>query len=140
MARRKISITLTDEDRKQLETWIAADDTPKKVVLRCRTILLKADGMSDLEIAKQLRSTRQTCRLWRRRLLAQGLPGLWKVAPGSGRKPIEGLVDRVVEMTLSTKPEGRTRWTCQSLARELGVNHATIAKIWKKQGIKPPRY
>ena len=64
MARKNTAITPTDEHRKLLGTWVAAHGTPQQVVLRCRIILLKADGMSDLAVGQQLHINRHTCRLW----------------------------------------------------------------------------
>ena len=122
MARRNTAITLTEEDRKLLETWIAAHGTPQQVVLRCRIILLKADGMDDMGIAEKLHINRHTCRLWRQRMLADGPSGLWEVAPGRGRKPRAGLAARLIEATLSTKPRGQTHWSRLQSAHSARLN------------------
>jgi len=108
MARQKTAIT--GEDRKLLETWIAAHCTSQQVVLRCRIILLKADGLGDVDVAQELHINRHTCRLWRQRMLSDGPSGLWEVAPGRRRKPRAGLAAKVIEATLSTKPTGQTHW------------------------------
>lgn len=99
MAKKSTEITLSDEHRKLLETWVTADGTPQKVVLRCRIVLLKADGMNDIKIAEKLQINRHTCRLWRQRFLAVGPSGLWKIAPGRGRKSGAGHAAKVNEAT-----------------------------------------
>jgi hypothetical protein len=66
---------------------------------------------------------------WRQRMLADGPPGLWEVAPGRGRKPRAGLAAKVIEATLSTKPKGQTHWSSRGMAREQGVHHSTVARV-----------
>ena len=140
MARNTTGITLSDEDRKVLEGWVAAHGTPQQVALRCRIILLKADGLSDVKIAEQLHVNRHTCRLWRQRVLADGPPGLWEVAAGRGRKPQAGLAAKIIEATLATKPKGQTHWSSREMASEQGVHHSTVARVWSEHEIKPHRH
>jgi transposase len=140
MARKSTEITLSDEHRKLLETWVAAHATPQQVVLRCRIILLKADGMNDIRVAEKLGVNRHTCRLWRQRMLADGPSGLWEVAPGRGRKPRADLAAKLIEATLSTKPKGQTHWSSRGMAREQGVHHSTVARVWSEHEIKPHRH
>ena len=140
MARKNTAITPTDEHRKLLGTWVAAHGTPQQVVLRCRIILLKADGMSDLAVGQQLHINRHTCRLWRERMMSHGPSGLWEVAPGRGRKPRAGLAAKVIEATLSTKPKGQTHWSSRGMAREQGIHHSTVARVWREHEIKPHRH
>ena len=140
MAQKSTEITLSDEHRELLEEWVAAHSTPQQVVLRCRIILLKAEGASDLRVAEQLHIHRHTCRLWRIRMLADGPSGLWEVAPGRGRKPQAGLAAKIIEATLTTKPKGQTHWSSRGMAREQGVHHSTVARVWSEHEIKPHRH
>lgn len=140
MASNPIKITLSDEDRKVLEKWVGAHGTPQQVVLRCRIILLKADGLDDGGIAARLGVNRHTCRLWRQRLLADGVESLWEVAPGRGRKPQAGLAARIIKKTLTEKPSGQTHWSSRELAREEAVHHSTVARIWEEHELKPHRH
>jgi hypothetical protein len=75
------------EQRRTLESWIRAHNTPQSVVLRARIVLLAADGKANHAIAERLKTTRTTVLLWRERFVKQGPPGLRKVAPGRGREP-----------------------------------------------------
>ena len=140
MAQKSTGITLSDEHWELLEEWVAADATPQQVVLRCRIILLKAEGASDLRVAEQLQIHRHTCRLWRIRMLTDGPSGLWEVAPGRGRKPQAGLAAKITEATLTTKPKGQTHWSSRGMAREQGVHHSTVARVWSEHEIKPHRH
>jgi len=140
MPRRKTEIELSDEHRQLLERWVTAHGTPQQVALRCRIILRKADGASDSRVAEELGVNRHTCRLWRQRLLEDGPSGLWEVSTGRGRKPRAGLAAKVIEATLTTKPKGHTHWSSRQMAREQGVHHSTVARVWSEHGIKPHRH
>lgn len=140
MARENTAISLTEEGRRLLETWIAAHGTPQQAVLRCRIVLLKADGMDNMSTAQQLQINRHTCRLWRQRMLAEGPSGHLEVAPGRGRKPQAGLAAKLIEATLPTKPKGQTHWSSREMAREQGVHHSTAARVWRENEIKPHRH
>ena len=50
--------------------------------------VLSAEGQADVAIAAALAVSRPTVILWRKRFAEQGGKGLWKIAPGRGRKPI----------------------------------------------------
>ncbi len=124
---RKINgITLSNEDRKTLEEWAGAHGTPQQVALRCRIVLRQADGWSDLRISAHLGINRHTCRLWRKRMLADGPSGLWEVAAGRGRKPQAGLAAKIIEATLTTKPKGETHWSSRAMAQQQGVHHSML--------------
>ena len=79
-------LTLTSEDRSKLERWVRARTTPQRVVLRSSIVLLAAQGLSTTAIARRLRSTRTTVRLWCERFGAGGPAVLLRDAPGRGRK------------------------------------------------------
>jgi transposase len=140
MDRTETGITLSDEHRKLLEEWVAAHGTPQQVALRCRIILHKADGRSDVQTAADLGINRHTCRLWRLRMLAEGPASLWEVAEGRGRKPQAGLAAKIIEATLATKPKGQTHWSSREMARQQGVHHSTVARVWSESEIKPHRH
>jgi len=140
MDRNTKGITLSNEHRKLLEGWVGAHGTPQQVALRCRIVLHKADGWSDVRIAAELDINRHTCRLWRQRMLEDGPNGLWEVAPGRGRKPRAGLAAKIIKATLATKPEGQTHWSSRGMARQQGVHHSTVARVWSDSEIKPHRH
>src|ERR1041384_957470 len=81
------AVVLTEADRNQLERWVRAQFTPQQVALRCRILLMAADGRKDLEIADELNVNRHTPALWRKRFQRQGLEGVWEIQAGRGRKP-----------------------------------------------------
>jgi transposase len=42
-------------------------------------------------------------------------------------------------MTRKPPPDGSTHWSSRKLAEKLGISHVTVAKIWKRAGLKPHR-
>jgi len=135
------ALSLSDSDQQQLEQWASAFGTPQQVVLRCRIVLGAASGQSDNAIAAELAVNRHTVRLWRERLAEQGLPGLWEIASGRGRKPSYGpaKIQEIIDTTLQSKPKGQTQWSCRLLAQRLGVSKSTVNNIWRSHNLKPHR-
>jgi transposase len=135
------SVTVSDEDRKQLLGWSRGRSTPHRLVLRSKIVLMSAEGLQNKEIAKKLRVRPKTVTLWRSRFVAHGLDGIRKDAPRPGRKPriSQQQIDRVIDLTLHTKPRGSTHWSTRSLARQTGLSNFTIHEIWKAHRIQPHR-
>src|SRR5215469_17577715 len=114
---------------------------PSKSRSAAESVLAHSQGQSDLAIAKELSVHRKTVILWRNRFAQQRLDGLWEVAPGRGRKPVYDVdtIAGVVKVTLETKPEGMTHWSCRSLAKSQGLSKSTINNIWQAHQLKPHR-
>ena len=69
-------IKLKHGDRAALEAWVRAPSTPQKVALRSRICLWAHEGQSNRQIAQQLRTSRPTVILWRKRFQEAGVAGL----------------------------------------------------------------
>jgi hypothetical protein len=46
-------------------------------------------------------------------------------------------VAEIVGLTLHSKPEGETHWSCRSMAKQTGVSPASVQWIWSARGLKP---
>ena len=79
--------------------------------------------------------------LWRDRFAQQGLPSLWEIAPGRGRKASydSETIQQIIDTTLQSKPRGGTQWSCRSLAQHLGVSKSTVNNVWRSHNLKPHR-
>jgi transposase/transcriptional regulator with XRE-family HTH domain len=141
MSRTARPLVLTDRDREQLEQWLAAHGTPQQVALRCRIVLAAAAGQPNLTIGMDLGIDVKTVALWRARFAEAGAEGLWKIAPGRGRKPTyrANKIKAIVAATLRTKPEGMTQWSCRQMAQAQGVSKSTVSTIWRSHNLKPHR-
>ena len=135
----RTGLELSPVERQQLEQWAAAHGTPQQVAMRCLIVLASAQGQSDSAIAEQLATNRNTVILWRKRFAQLRLGGLWKVAPGRGRKPAYNIdkIAAIVDATLQTRPEGMTHWSCRTMAASQGVSKSTINNIWQAHRLKP---
>lgn len=135
------SSELSASEHQQMQQWIGAHGTPQQVALRCRIILAAAQGPPDVTIAEQLAVNRKTVILWRRRFSEQRLDGLWKIAPGRGRKATyeSDKIAAIVAATLQTRPEGMTHWSCRTMAKSQGVSKSTINNMWLAHNLKPHR-
>ena len=74
---------------------------------------------------------------WRRRYIKGGL-GALQDEPRSDRKGnlCTEVLHQIVDQA-TRPPQGRTRLTCRSMARELGVSKATVQRVWSENEIKP---
>ena len=124
-----------------MEQWVGAMGTPQQVALRCHIVLAAGRGESEAAIASALEINRKTVRLWRERFTAEGLKGLWEIAPGRGRKATYGpeRVKAVLDATLQSKPKGQTHWSCRLMAASQGISKSTVSNLWKSHNIKPHR-
>jgi len=134
-------LAVSEDQQKQIEQWLAALGTPQQVALRARIVMAAGRGNSDAAIAAEMNINRKTVRLWCERFVAQGLPGLWEVAPGRGRKAIYGAekIQAVIDATLQSKPEGMTHWSCRIMAANQGLSKSTVSNLWRSHNIKPHR-
>lgn len=79
-------IQLTDEQRLQLEEGFRQGKS-HAYRMRCRTILLKAKGLTSKEVGVQTEQTHIFVNSWVKRFETEGIKGL-ETRPGRGRKPI----------------------------------------------------
>jgi len=61
-------LDVSEDQRKQIEQWLAALGTPQQVALRGRIILAAGHGKSEAAIAAEMNVNRKTVRLWSERL------------------------------------------------------------------------
>jgi transposase len=139
MPKSAMALSLSDNDREQLSTWLRAASTPQQVALRCRLVLSAAQGMQDLEVAAEHGVNRHTAALWRKRVNAEGIGCVWEIAPGRGRKPRYDSTKRngIIQATLQTKPKGMTHWSCRLMAEQQGVSKNTVQRLWQLHNLKP---
>ncbi len=133
------SVTLSEQDRRQLETRARSRCSPARIVERARIVLFAAKGLRNDQIASKLRMTRQTVARWRDRFLKRGVAGIEKDAPRPGRKPkiSPALVQEVVRKTTQEKPTGATHWSTRTMAKAVGVSEKSVRRVWHAHGLKP---
>jgi len=139
MSRAAAPLAISDGQREVLETLARSQSAAHRVVRRARALLLAGDGVPNSTIAEMVGISRPTVLAWRAQFEKEGLVGFGEVAKGRGPKPSisEEKVAEIVELTLHSKPEGETHWSCRSMAKRVGVSSASVQKIWSARGLKP---
>jgi transposase len=124
--------------RKALLKCVRASSTARRLAIRAVVVLLADAGWSNARIATEMGITRRTVALWKTRYRTGGLAAIVADAPGRGRKPGRnaGAVARILAATHERPPVGR-RWTVRTLARAVGVSHATVQRVWREHGLTP---
>ena len=124
---------------KSWKPWPVRGAAAYRVVQRAQALLLAGDGVSNSEISEVVGVSRPTVLAWRGQFEQDGLIGFGEVAKGRGRKPSisEEKVAEIVDLTLHSKPEGETHWSCRSMAKRVGVSSASVQRIWSARGLKP---
>lgn len=80
------SVTLSPEQRAELEARARRYTLPYRDVVRAKIVLMAAEGLDNDEIAAGLDTRREIVSKWRKRFFEQGLPGLEERRRG-GRPP-----------------------------------------------------
>ena len=139
MSRAAAPLAISDEQREVLETLAGSRTAEYRLVQRAQVLLLAADGVSNSEISEVAGVSRPTVLAWRGQFEKDGLVGFGEVAKGRSRKPSisEEKVAEIVDLTLHSKPEGQTHWSCRSMAKRTGVSSASVQRIWSARGLKP---
>jgi transposase len=130
---------LSDEDRLALESWTRSSTAPAGRVERARVVLAVADGAGTSETARRLGLSRPTVIKWRERYAAHGIAGLADEARSGRPKRVDDAA--ILAATLEPPPAklSVTHWSTRLLAGELGVGDATVARAWRRFGVKPWR-
>lgn len=134
------ALELSDDDREQLDSLVKSRSLPAALAARCRIVLIAAEGVPDVQIAKLVGMTRETVGKWRRRFADQGVQGLHdELRPGRPRTVEDAKVAAIIQRTLQTKPEGRSHWSSRSMGEAEGVSRMTVQRVWKAFNLKPHR-
>ena len=68
-----------------------------------------------------------------------GVEGLVEGRPKPpGRKPISAAIKlKVVEKTVKERPVNATHWSVRTMAKEMGISHTSVQRIWAEHDLKP---
>jgi transposase len=138
--RPKAVLELLPAERQQLQCWARQRTIAAQLALRARLILDCARGWTNQAVASQHHVDPATVGKWRGRFVQHRLQGLNdEYRPGAPRSISDAKVAQVVRRTLQTTPPEATHWSTRSLARQVGLSHQAIARIWRAFGLQPHR-
>ncbi len=140
MGRPLAALVLSDGERSFLEAQVRPHRVARSMSDRCRMVLRCADGLSNKAVAAELGVSAHTVGKWRRRFLTDRIEGLSdEPRPGRPRTIADETVAEVIKRTLTATPADATHWSLRSMAKEAGLSHTTIWRIWSAFGLQPHR-
>jgi transposase len=138
--RPKAIITLSDAERAEVERFAARTRSARRLAFRAKIILASAAGASDVAVARRVRTSANTVGCWRKRFVAQGIDGLFdEPRPGAPRTIDDDAIEKVIVETLERTPKGATHWSTRAMAKQQGLSHTTVGRIWRAFGLQPHR-
>jgi transposase len=134
-------IVLSEHERETLEAWARRPKTSQALALRARIVLALADDhRPDTVIAEKLGVFRNTVGKWRARFQNHRLDGLVdEPRPGTPRKVGDKEIERLIAMTLESKPKGATHWSTRSMAKATGFSQSMVSRVWRAFSLQPHR-
>jgi len=138
---RTVPVSITPEQRAELERLIAKRSLRQAHARRVRIILMSAEGLSGVEIARLLGTTKFQVSRVRRRFELGGVPGLAD-RPKAGRGnnvPLE-IVMRILAAVMTAPPKGYSHWSTGLLAKRFGISKTTVHKILRANELKPHQH
>jgi transposase len=134
------AVTVTAEQRLELERWSRRPKTAQALAMRSRIVLLAAQGGNNKSIAQKLSTTPHTVGKWRKRFAHAGNDGLLdEPRPGTSRKLSDRQVELVLARTLESRPESATHWSTRDMAKACGLSQSSISRIWRAFSLAPHR-
>src|SRR5512139_1199917 len=140
MSRKAKEIMLEPRQQVELERLVRTHTTPKRMAERAQIILWGAEGQTNVEIAKRLRTRVARISKWQSRFVKEGLKGLLD-EPRSGQ-PAKYTAE--TERTILRKideppPKGYVQWNGRLLGEKTGISGYQVWAVLRKRGISLQR-
>ncbi len=140
MSRKAREIVLEPEQRAELERLVRTHITPKRMAERAQIILWGAEGQTNVEMAKRLRTRVARISKWRTRFSREGLEGLLdEPRPGQPRKYTAETERTILRKIDEPPPKGYAQWNGALLAKETGIPDYEVWAVLRKRGISLQR-
>ena len=137
MARPISVLELTAEEQAELDRRVRAATTASRDVVRARIVLLRAAGMKQTDVAREVGVSTASVNKWSQRFERLGLDGL---ADRSGRGAKAAIPSAVVEEVVAKAGQGAPgmrRRSTRTTASEVGISASSVGRIWREHGLKP---
>jgi len=135
------ALALDSDQAKRLDALIRSGLTPQRVARKCRVILLASQGMANHAIAQEIGLSRPTVIAIRLAFARQGVEGISQPSKRKKKSPTltPELQQKILDITLKTKPLRETHWSVRTLARHLGLSRNMVHRVWQRFDIQPHR-
>lgn len=128
-----VSVIIGAEDRARLTAILADRNRPQKHAQRANIVLLSAERLPVLEVARRADVSRPVVWRWQVRYAEQGVDGLLRDKTRKpGRAPLPtATVAKVLALTCSEPPGAVTHWTGRAVAKIIGISLRAVQRIWE---------
>lgn len=119
-----------------------SDKTPIRLKQRLSLVLLADEGLTNMKIANRVPVNPMTISVWQNRFADEGLNGIVKnrsrgaIVNGARDDSYVKLLQKIIEVTTTEKPEGETHWITRTVAAKLGTNPMFVSRVWRDNGLK----
>ncbi len=136
-----ITVEVSAADRARLDAVVADRNSPQKHVWRAEIVLLTADGLGTMEIARRSGMSKPCVWRWQERFMLEGVDGLLHDTTRPSRIPPlpQAAIDQVVALTATEPPGETTHWTGPTMAEAMGISVSSVQRIWRAHGLQPHR-
>ena len=136
-----VSIIVRSEDRARLAAVVADRNRPQKHVLRARIILLSAEKLPVVDVARQAEVSRPAVWRWQQRFAEEGVDGLLRDKtrkPGKAPLSLETIA-KVLALPCTEPPGEGTHWTGRMVAKAVGISLSAVQRLWDANRLQPHR-
>lgn len=138
MRRNQAVLSITGEQRSELNKWAQSHTLPAGDVFRARLILALANGQTYNQIMMSLHTTAPTISRWKGRFEQDGIDGLDPRHKGSQPRVADAALQAKIARKTQQKPaDGSTHWSCRKMAEALGLSKSTVQRVWAQMRLKP---
>lgn len=140
MARPPRGTDVSPQDREELQGWLRAGNTPKKLAQRAQIILGFAQGQPATQIAEQLGVSHNAVYRWRTRYERGGVAALDdRPRTGRPRTLCKSKAREILQRTVEEIPHEATHWSLRLMAKYAGVSVHQVREVWRAADLKPHR-
>lgn len=141
MSRLATPVHLTEDQRSTLEDLLRQPKAQARFVERARIVLWAGEGMTNVQIARQLKTRAARVSKWRTRFAAEGLQGLWDdFRPGRPQVHDPQEMEKRILLQLDEEPpEGFAKWSGPLLAKALQLSAHQVWAVLRRRGISLQR-
>jgi transposase len=147
---KRYRVTLTDEERQDLQKLVSVGKGAARKLMRARVLLLADQaegrpGKSDPEICDAVCCGRATVERLRKQFVEEGLEAVLQPKPSKRvyERKMDGRTEaHLIAVACSAPPKGRSRWTLRLLGDQMVVlghvdslSHETVRRTLKKTNL-----
>lgn len=135
-------LEMSSDQQRELERLARSGNSPQKVALRCRLLLLAHEGFPNQTIAEELNVSRPTVLALRAAFAKDGINAVVGIRKRkrSAKVLTPELEQRILDTTLKTRPgDGSTHWSVRTLAAHMRVSRTIVHRVWQRHDVQPHR-